>query len=255
MKLPLSVVIITLNEDKNIERCLKSVSFAEQVLVVDSFSTDHTVEKARSLGADVLQKEWLGFGAQKHFAAAQAKFDWILSIDADEALSDELQYELKNKFSQLEAKAAYAVPRKSFHFAKWIRAGGWYPDYQVKLFNRKHSQWNQDSIHENIVAEKVLHLENPLLHWVFRDLSHQVQTNDRYSTLQAEKLFQQGQKFSLFKLLTKPVSKFLETYIWKCGFRDGMAGLIISVSAGYSVFLKWSKIWELQKIKSKGNTK
>lgn len=249
-KLPLSLVVIVKNEEKNIERCLRSVPFASEILVVDSDSTDGTVAKAQSLGARTLVKEWLGFGAQKNYASMQAQNDWILSLDADEALSPELQEEIQKIFAELNPEVAYRIPRRSFHLGRWIHHGGWYPDYQTRLYHRKHSSWAEVNIHEKIIAKSTKKLQNPILHWVFKDLSHQVQTNDKYSGLLAEKLNHDGKKFSLFKLVTKPWVKFVECYFWKLGFLDGRPGFIIAVSAAYSVFLKWSKLGELQRKES-----
>lgn len=254
-KLPLSLTVITKNEEKNIERCLRSVPFASEVIVVDSDSTDRTVELAQKLGAKVFVESWKGFGPQKQFAVDQAQYDWILSLDADEALSPELTAEILARFSSLDEKTGYLLPRRSYHLGRWIHFGGWYPDRQLRLFHKKFSRWDKAQIHEKVVTARTERFQSPLLHWVFRNLSHQVQTNDRYSGLQAENLFHNGKKFSLFYLLTKPLSKFIETYFLKRGFLDGMAGFIIAISAAYSVFLKWAKLWERQKCGSESGEK
>jgi len=247
MKLPLSLIVITLNEERNIERCLRSVPFAMDVVVVDSGSQDRTCEIAASLGARVLQKSWQGFGPQKKYATEQASQDWILSLDADEALSPELAQEIQSRFSSLKPEVGYEVPRKSWHLGKWIRHGGWYPDFQLRLYNRRFSQWPDSQIHERVQAPSVERFEQPLLHYVFRDLADQVATNNRYSSLLAEKDFAMGKRFSLAKLIFKPVTKFFETYFLKLGLLDGQAGFLISVSAAYSIFLRWAKIAELQR--------
>lgn len=248
-KLSISLVVVTLNEEDNIERCLKSVPFADDIVVVDSFSHDRTVEIASSCGARVIQEKWRGFGPQKAFAVSLAKNDWILSLDADEALSDELQAEIISKISTLREDTAYEIPRRSFHLGRWINHGAWYPDYQLRLFNRKTAQWPDATIHERVQAPREGKLSSPILHWVFDDLADQVQTNNKYSTLQAIELDKKSRKFSLFKLIVKPISKFIELYLYKGGFLDGMPGFIIAVGASYSVFLKFAKLWELQKIK------
>ncbi len=249
IKLPLSLIVITLNEERNIERCLRSVPFASDVVVVDSGSRDRTRELATRLGARVLEKSWTGYGPQKKFATEQAREDWVLSLDADEVLSPELAAEIQQKFASLDPQTGYEMPRKSWHLGQWIRYGGWYPDYQLRLYNRKYSQWPDSQIHERVQASKVARLSEPLLHYVFRDLADQVETNNRYSSLLAEKDVQAGKKFSWLKLVVKPGTKFLETYFLKLGFLDGRAGFLISVSAAYSIFLRWAKIGELQKRK------
>lgn len=246
-KLPISLVIITLNEEAHIERCIRSAPFVDDIVVVDSFSTDRTVEIAKSCGARVFQEKWRGFGAQKSFAASQAKNSWVISLDADEALSSELAAEILECWATLNAEAGYLFPRKSFHLGRWINYGGWYPDYQLRLFNKDKSQWNSAALHEKVEVKERLFMRSPLLHWVFEDLSDQVVTNDRYSSLGAQQLHQAGKKFSLFKLTTKPLSKFIETYFFKKGFLDGMPGFIIAVGAAYSIFLRHAKLWELER--------
>lgn len=254
IKLPISLVIITLNEEDHIERCIRSVPFADDVVVVDSFSTDRTVELAKAAGARVFQEKWRGFGPQKAFATEQARHPWILSLDADEALSPELASELQEKFASLDPEAGYLFPRRSFHLGRWINHGGWYPDYQLRLFNKDKSQWNSAALHEKVEVKRRLKMKKDLQHWVFDDLSDQVVTNDRYSTLGARQLASAGKRFSYFKLLTKPVSKFVETYIVKRGFMDGLPGFIISVGAAYSIFLKFAKLWEMERVQKKSKT-
>lgn len=249
MKLPISLIVITLNEERNIERCIRSVPFASDIVVVDSGSQDRTCEIASSLGARVLNKAWMGFGPQKKFATEQAQQDWILSLDADEVLSPELAQEIQDRFSSLDPKVGYEMPRKSWHLGRWIRHGGWYPDYQLRFYNRRFSQWPDAQIHERVKAETVERMNHPLLHYVFVDLADQVQTNNRYSSLLAEKDWKAGKRFSFFKLLIKPWTKFLETYFLKFGFLDGLAGFLISVSAAYSIFLRWAKLNELERLK------
>lgn len=246
-KLPLTLAIITLNEEDNIERCIKSVPFASDIVVLDSGSQDKTLNKAADLGARVFSEAWKGFGPQKRRATELAKFDWVLNLDADEVLSPELQAEIFNRFSGLDSERGYLFPRKSFHLGRWITHGGWYPDRQLRLYHRAHANWSENQIHERVLVSKEESFQHPILHFVFKNLSAQIQTNNRYSSLQAESQFQRGDRFSLFKLIVKPWSKFLECYFLKLGFLDGLPGFIIAVGAGYSVFLRWAKIWEAQK--------
>lgn len=246
-KLPLSLVVITKNEESNIRRCLGSVPFASEFLVVDSFSTDKTCEVAQSLGAKVVQESWKGYGPQKKRATELARYDWILSLDADEALSPELQGEIQQKFDKLDPSVGYEFPRLSFHLGRWIHFGGWHPDWQLRLFNRQFSQWPDSQLHERVQSKSTQRLNHNILHWVFESFSDQVHTNDRYSTLQAQQMFDQGRRFSIVSLIFKPYSKFIELYFFKRGFLDGLAGFMIAVSAGYSAFSKWAKLWELEK--------
>lgn len=250
VSLPISLVIIAKNEADNIRRCIQSVPFASEVLVVENGSTDRTRELAEAAGARVLSREWAGFGPQKRWAAEQAKHDWVLALDADEALSPELAREIHENFSGLNPKAVHFMPRLSWHLGRWIRHGGWYPDFQPRLFHRKHSQWTLDQIHERIESAEATtqksYFKNPVEHFVFKSLSHQVVTNDRYSTLQAESYVAGGGKYSCFKALVKPWVKFIECYFLKLGFLDGYPGFVIAVGAGYSVFIRWAKIWEIE---------
>ncbi len=247
---PLSLVIIAKNEAHNLPRCLESVPFAAEKLVVENDSSDETVTVAERHGARVVKEKWHGFYAQKKLATELAKNDWILSLDADEALSPELAQEIENILKAGPKASAYALPRKSFHLGRWIKHGGWYPDRQIRLFDRRQANWQGGELHESVRADKVERLKGDLLHWVFKDLSHQVDTNNRYSSLGAEQLRKAGKRFGLFKLLLKPPLKFLETYIWKSGWQDGLPGFVIAVGAAYSMFLKYAKLWEIERFGS-----
>ncbi|OYZ22934.1 MAG: glycosyl transferase [Bdellovibrio sp. 28-41-41] len=247
-KLPLSLVVITLNEEKNLKACIDSVPFASDIVVLDSFSKDKTKEISTQAGARFYEQSWLGFGPQKNKAVELAKYDWVLSLDADERLSPELQAEILEQFETLSAQTGYLLPRISFYLGRWIRYGGWYPDYQLRLFNRKHSKWDQAGIHEKVVSPQTSKFKTPIQHYVFNSISHQVITNDKYSSLQAQHLFKEKKsKFSLFRLVTKPWVKFVENYFYKRGFLDGVPGFVIAVGSAYSVFLKHAKLWEQQK--------
>jgi len=246
----LSLVIISLNEAENIERCIRSVPFADDIVVVDSGSTDGTVEIARRLGARVFVEEWRGFRDQKSRATELARHEWVLSLDADEALSPEAAKEVQDLLvagSGLAECDGYEFPRLTFNLGRWIRHGGWYPDRQLRLYDRRRSEWKGGGhVHERVAAERVRRLTSPILHWPFPNLGEQVATNNRYSGLGARELFDRGVRFSRFKLVVKPWSKFMETYFIKRGFMDGLPGFIISVGAAYSVFLKFAKLWELE---------
>lgn len=247
---PISLVVITRDVEAEISRCIKSVPFAADVVVLDCGSVDRTQQIAKEAGARVFVEEWRGFGPQKRRATELAKHDWVLSLDADEALSPESQAELLTLLSGEPKSDAFAFPRLSYHMGRWIRHGGWYPDYQVRLYDRRRANWTDVQLHEKVQAEKIERLKHPIHHWVFDDLADQVKTNNRYSSLGAEELEAQGRRFSLFNLIVKPKVKFLETYIWKGGFLDGLPGFIIAVGAAYSVFLKWAKLGERQRLKS-----
>lgn len=244
----LSLAIICLNEAANIERCIRSVPFATDVVVLDSGSTDRTREIAAACGARVFDEEWRGFRAQKQRATDLCVNDWVLSLDADEALSPEAQQELQALLTSDLSHDGYEMPRVSWNLGRWIRHGGWYPDWQLRLFNRKQASWQGgEHVHERVNATNVARLKSPIQHWPFENLAEQVSTNNRYSGLGAKELFSRGKRFSVPKLIWKPISKFLETYFVKLGCLDGMAGFIIAVGAAYSVFMKFAKLWELER--------
>lgn len=244
----LSVTIVTLNEEKNIARAIESVrSFAQEILVVDSGSQDRTREIAEHLGAKVLQNPWRGYGQQKNFAQDHASHDWILNLDADEEVSPELAQEIQTVLERDQDAnvQGYLLPRLSFYLGRWIRHGGWYPNRLVRLANRKHARWSEPDVHEEwVVRGAVQVLQNDLLHFPFQDIREQVDTNLRFSRLGFEALKKKGQTKSFLKLLLKPVGKFLETYLIKRGFMDGLAGFIISVNAAHSIFLKYAYFFE-----------
>jgi glycosyltransferase involved in cell wall biosynthesis len=245
---PLSVTIIALNEESNIARAIESVGgLAQEVLVVDAGSTDRTADIARHFGAKVLVNPWRGYGQQKNFAQSQATHDWILNLDADEEVSPELAIEIQQALERDEGKgiAGYSLPRLSRYLGRWIRYGGWYPNRAVRLANRKQAQWSEPDVHEEwIVRGAVAPLQHDLLHYPFKNITDQVETNLRFSRLGSEALRKRKHPASLILLLIKPVGKFIETYLFKQGYRDGIPGFIISVNAAHSIFLKYAYLFE-----------
>lgn len=248
---PYSLVIITLNEEKNIEKCIRSVRGAAEVIVVDSGSQDRTVEIARSLGAKVIQKEWMGFSQQKTFAAEQASHDWILSLDADEALSPEAAQQIEEIMGHdLSAVDGFEFYRRTYHLGRWLTHGGNYPDRQVRLYNRRNAHWLKTNVHERIIAKNVVSTKTDILHWPFaRGLFDQIATVNKYSDLRAIDFNEKGKKFSCLKMLLKTVSKFIEIYLLKRGFLDGRAGLISAMVSSFATFLRWAKLYEIQNLK------
>jgi glycosyltransferase involved in cell wall biosynthesis len=247
MQQPVSLAIICLNEAATIERCIRSVPFATDVVVLDSGSTDGTREIAAACGARVFNEDWRGFRAQKQRATDLCASDWVLSLDADEALSPDSQKELQDLISKstLEDQDGFELPRLSWNMGRWIRHGGWFPDRQLRLFHRRRASWQGgERVHERVSATRVANLTAPIFHWPFETIAEQIATNNRYSGLGAAELRAKGARFSLIRLIFKPCSKFFETYFLKLGFLDGLPGFIISVGAAYSVFLKFAKLWE-----------
>ena len=239
----LSVTIITLNEQHNIARAIKSVSFADEVIVVDSGSHDETCTIAEQLGAKVFQRKFDGYGQQKNYAARQAKGYWIFNLDADEEVSPELAHQLKNWVEQKTPQIAM-VNRLTQFCGKWIHHGGWSPDWVARVYPNQSAHFTEPQVHEKVVGKDaslpLVQLEGRLLHYSFPTVSSQVQTNVKYAGLGATALQERKKSRSLFQLVTRPWVKFLECYVWKRGFLDGQAGFIIAVNAAHSQFMKYA---------------
>ncbi len=241
---PVSVTIITRDEAANIEACLASVAWADEVLVVDCGSTDRTVEIAKTRGARVIINEWPGYGAQKNFAASQASHDWILSVDADERVTAELAVEIRAQLSLNVMVAGFRIPRVTWHLGRWIRTTDWYPDYQLRLYDRRRARWKERRVHESVTADGAVgELMNDLQHYAYRDITHHHQTMDRYTTLAADDMFAAGRRAGFFDVALHPPAAFLRNYILRRGFMDGLPGFIISAMNAHYVFLKFSKLW------------
>jgi glycosyltransferase involved in cell wall biosynthesis len=245
----LTVTIITLNEAAHIAAAIESVSFADEVLVVDSHSTDDTAAIARNAGARVIERDWPGYIAQKNFAAGEASHDWILSLDADERVTPQLADEIRGLLGATPACGGYRVPRLSRYLGRWIRSTDWYPDYQLRLYDRRQAEWGGRYVHESVRARGTVgDLHGNLLHYTYRDVSHHLQTIDRYTTLAARQMFEDGRRAGLRHLCLNPVAAFVRNYVLRGGFRDGRVGFIVSLLNSYYVLLKFVKLWERQHV-------
>ena len=248
----ISAVIIALNEEENIADAIKSVAWADEVLVVDSESTDETRAIAESLKAKVVTKKWEGFSKQKQFAVDNAAHDWIFSLDADERVSDRLKEEILKLKNQLENSLAsgYKIPRLTFYMNRWIRHGGWYPDWQLRFFDRRKGKWKDVLIHESVEMQenaRVEKLSGDILHYSIPDAAyHNQMIANRYAPLAAEQMFGCGRRTSPFKIFTAGIIAFLQTYILKLGFLDGLPGFCIARFAAHHAFLKHLLLWEIQ---------
>lgn len=243
----LSVTIITLNEESNIRDALESVKWADEIVVVDSGSTDKTVDICREYTDKVFYNPWPGHIAQKNLAIEKSTHHWILSIDADERVTPELAGEIK-RVLEGPSVDAYAVPRLVFYLGRWIDHS-WYPDYKVRLFRRDKGRWGGINPHDKVVVDgKVERLKGDLLHYSYKDIAHHVNTMNSFTTISAREYSKLGKEAGLLDLIFKPAGMFLKKYLLKQGFRDGMPGFIIAVSSAYYVFLKYAKLWELANI-------
>lgn len=242
----LSVTVITKNEAGDIGAALESVKWADEIIVVDSESTDETVAIARTFTDRVIVRAWPGYVDQKNFAAAQASHDWVLSLDADERVTPELAEEIRATLTN-PATAAYRMPRVTWHLGRWIRSTDWYPDYQLRLYDRRRARWTGRYVHEAVgVDGSTGQLRGELRHFAYRNISDHLETINRYTTFAAKQMQENGRHAGLLRLAAHPPLAFLRNYVARGGFRQGIPGFIISSMNAYYVFLKFAKLRELE---------
>ncbi len=248
----ISAVIIAFNEEEKIADAVRSVAWADEIILVDSESTDRTREIAAGLGARIIVQKWLGFAKQKQFAADRASGDWIFSLDADERVSPELQREilrLKN-LPSAEIADGYRISRLSFYLDRPITHSGWYPDWQLRFYRRDKGKWKDVLIHESVAMEptaKIGKIRADILHYSVENAAHHHRMiGERYAPLAAEQMFKRGRRTSKLKIMTAGLTAFLQTYLLKAGFLDGLAGFCIARFAAHHAFLKHLLLWELQ---------
>ncbi|MDZ7640145.1 MAG: glycosyltransferase family 2 protein [Bryobacterales bacterium] len=238
----ISATIIALNEERNIARAIESLRCCDEILVVDSGSTDRTCEIAQQHGAKVIEANWLGYAAQKNYAASLASHEWILSIDADEALSEGLEAEIWQLKKSGPAVDAYEFARLAQYLGRWILHSGWHPDRKVRLYRREKAQWEGEFVHESVrVSGSVGRLDGNLLHFTCESLTEHVKTMNRYTTLAAQEIAARRMRVSWMRLFLDPPLTFFKTFILKQGFRDGLEGFIIAYMAATYNFLKYAK--------------
>ena len=239
--------MIVRNEEKNIREVCESVSWADEIVIVDSDSSDKTVEIAREFTDKIFNREFNGYKDKHQFADAQTTGDWIFWIDADERVTPELNASIKKlrTLNDNELASGYKIARKTMFMSRWIRHSGWYPDYQMRLYRKDKSYWDGVAPHETArVDGRVETLNGEFLHYTKRDLSEYHRVIESYSTLAAEHKTTAGEKVGAFGIFVNSISAFVRTYILKQGFRDGVPGLMIAMFTAYGVFLKYAKVWE-----------
>ncbi|ALD20018.1 glycosyltransferase family 2 protein [Hymenobacter sp. DG25A] len=243
---PLSVVIITFNEERNISRCLEALGdVADEVIVVDSFSTDRTVEISQQHGARIIQHTFEGYVQQKNFATVQAQYDQVLQLDADEVLTEELRQSIRQAKNNWQG-AGYTLARLTNYCGSWVRHGGWYPDRKLRLYDRRLGQWEGLLLHERYETQPgqlVEALNGDLLHYSYDSVEQHVAQLNRFTSIAAEELWLRGKRdVTLFHLLLKPIWKFVHGYFLRLGMLDGFAGLSIATISAWGVFLKFAKL-------------
>ncbi len=249
----ISVVIIAQDEEDRIEDALKSCQdVADEIVVVDGFSKDRTVEIAERFGSKIYQKEFVDFGSQKNFALKKASHEWVLNLDADERISQQLKGEILKLKSRKKIEVdGFLINRKTAYLGRWIRHSGWYPDRKMRLFKKAKSRW-QGRVHEGLIlAGKRARLEGDILHFTYRDMSDHVQRLNRYSQLQAEDIAARGKKLLYLRALLLPPITFLRFYLWKAGILDGFPGLVIALVSSWATAMKYLKAIEIKKKQKK----
>lgn len=246
----LSVAVITWNEEERLRACLESVAWADEIVVVDAESTDKTVALAREFTDRIWVRPWPGFAVQKNFALDQATGEWILSLDADERVTPELRAEIQRVLAADGPADGYALPRKNLFWGAWVRHGGLYPDWQLRLFRRGRGRFVERAVHESIqVRGRVTRLAQPLLHESYRSLEEFIHRSNRYSTLAAEQWLASGRRVGSLDLIARPFGRFASMYLLRGGFLDGWRGLLLAILYAHYVFLRTAKALEAQRMK------
>lgn len=244
---PLSVAIITRNAAHQLAACLDSAAFADEIVVVDSGSDDDTVDLARSRGARVIAQDWLGFGPQKQFAVGQAAHDWVLCLDADERVSPELRAAIESALAA-PAHCAYRFPRRNRFLGRYLRHGEGYPDWSLRLYDRRRARWSDDAVHEKVIADgEIGSLSGDLLHESADTLESYLAKQNRYTTLAAEAAHRAGKRAGAAQVALSPVVRFIKFYLVRRGFLDGLPGFVHIAIGCFTSFAKYAKLVELQR--------
>ena len=246
MKSEISCVIITKNEAHNIRRCLESVKWMDEVIVVDSGSEDETVAICKSMGCKVIEIEWMGYGKTKGFAVKQAKHDWVFSIDADEEMTPELRQRVEKILSSTDAVQGYYVRERTFYLGRLIRFSGWGSEYHLRLFNRNYGNYNEKELHESIrLKGEKARIEEHLLHYSYPSIEVHLRKINLYTTLGAQQLKAKGRSSSILSALIRGKLRFIKTYFLYGGFLDGREGLCLALISAYGVSFKYLKLWKM----------
>lgn len=249
----ISACIIAGNEERDIERCLQSVAWADEIVVVDSFSKDRTVEIARRYTDKVFQHEWHGYIGQKKLISGLAQGPWILFVDADEEVSPGLRREIEEIFAQPPPPGVngYECPRLVHYLGRWIRHGDWYPDIKLRLFRKTHGRCGGKEPHDRVFVEgQVRRLQGQLFHYTYTDIADQIATLNRFSGISAQTQREEGHRVRLSDLIFRPFFRFLRCFILKRGFLDGVPGLIVARNVAFGTFIKYAKLWEFNQTKA-----
>lgn len=242
-----TAIVLTKDEEQNILPCLRALNWVDEIVVYDSGSSDETVEQARKEGASVLNDtEWSGFGRQRQKAQQHATSDWVLMVDADERVTLELKESIKAVLTEDDRNKAFALPRLSWCFGRFIRHSGWYPDYVLRLYPRESCQYNDHLVHESlVVGEKMMvtRLRGDLIHYTYKDLNHYLVKSAGYAAQWAEQRFAAGRRVTLWQGALHGFTCFLRMYLFRAGFLDGKQGLLLALLSAHSTFVKYASLW------------
>ena len=251
-KVSLSVIILTKNEAGRIRECIESVRWADDVVVVDDESTDETVSVAEALGARVLRRKMDMEGRHRNWAQFQAKYEWVLNLDADERVTPELAQEIMRVVQNSAAFSVYDVPRRNYIGDRWIRHGGWYPSAQVKLFKKAVFHWEETGVHPRAFSDEPTgNLHHDIIHYTYRDLRDFIDKMNRQTTLEAQKWAADSRRINPVKIAWRMSDRFFRSYCLRHGYRDGFLGFVVAVMSGMYQFISYAKYWELTRVKGR----
>jgi len=243
----ISAFIICCNEERNIRRCLESLRWCDEIVVVDSGSTDGTLAICREFTDQIFERPWPGFVAQKRYALEQCRGEWVLNLDADEEVSPELREEIVGLLAAGTQRSGFYLNRVVFYLGRWWRRGGWYPEYRLRLCRRTATTWGGADPHEKAeVRGETARLTAELRHYTYTDMTHQIRSLNNFSQTAAKTLYARGEKWTLARMLARPVIRFFKFFVVKRGYREGMPGFIVAVLEAHYVFLKYAKVWEIE---------
>lgn len=250
--IPLTATVITFNEEENIRDCLESLSWVGNIVVVDSGSTDSTVEIAREYTSQVVITDWPGHLEQKNRAIDLSTTDWVLSLDADERVTPALRREIEDALETEPEVAGYSMPRLTWHLGRWIRHGGWYPDRKIRLFNRRKARWGGVNPHDRVIPQgPILALTGDIEHYSYRNLHHHLETIDFFTSISAREKEKRDIRWPLLSILFRPPFKFFRMYFLQSGWRDGFPGFILAGIGSLYVFLKYARLWERRNLRKR----
>ncbi len=260
-RLPISSFLVCKNEETHIAACLESLKFCDEIVVVDSFSTDKTIEICKRFNIHLIQREWPGYKLQKEFACSQTKHDWVLFMDADEVVSPELKEEILSLISnpsdeRLQKYSAFRVKRAMFFLGKWWRKGGWYPERRIRFFRRDAVEWIGKDPHENVKVKGLIgDLKGEIFHYSYDDIPDQVKKLTSHAFTRAKFDFESGRDVSLYDIVIRPPARFLKFFVVKKGFLEGMSGFIVALFESFYTYMKYARLWELKKMSKQNEQK